>query len=130
MMLTKYYKTKVILMIYYVKIAAIGVVTGLCNGLFGSGGGTILVPALVFIMDIEDHKAHATAISVILPLAAVSAFIYYKNDIVDISLTLKVLVGGVVGSYVGAKLLNKLSSKSLRRIFGIFMIIAAIRMVL
>lgn len=112
------------------KTALIGVVMGLVNGLFGSGGGTILVPCLVFIMNIEDHKAHATAISIILPISIISSLIYYRYDVVDLSLTLKVAVGSIAGALLGSCLLNKISVNILRKVFGIFMIIAAIRMVL
>ena len=51
------------------KKAAIGLVTGFANGLFGSGGGTIVVPAMERFLKVEEHKAHATAIAVILPLS-------------------------------------------------------------
>jgi uncharacterized membrane protein YfcA len=112
------------------KTALIGFITGLINGIFGSGGGTILVPCLVFLMGIEDHKAHATAISIILPLSIISSFIYFSHDITDLGLTLKVAAGSVAGAVVGSFMLNKFSVKALRKIFGIFMIIAAIRMVL
>lgn len=61
------------------KLVGIGFVTGIINGLFGSGGGTLIVPALVFILGIEDYKAHATAISIILPLSIISTFIYLKK---------------------------------------------------
>lgn len=113
-----------------VKIAFIGFITGLINGIFGSGGGTILVPSLVFLMGIEDHKAHATAISIILPLSLISSFIYFGYDVVDLPLTLKVAFGSVIGAVVGSSLLNRFSVNALRKIFGIFMIIAAARMVL
>lgn len=112
------------------KTALIGIITGLINGLFGSGGGIILVPCLVFIMNIEDHKAHATAISIILPISIISSLIYYRYNIVDFSLSLKVAAGSVTGALAGSYLLNKISVNILRKIFGIFMIIAAIRMVL
>jgi len=112
------------------KIALIGFIAGLVNGIFGSGGGTILVPCLVFLMDIEDHKAHATAISIILPLSLISSFIYFKYNVVDLPLTLKVAIGSVLGALAGSSMLNRISVNVLRKIFGIFMIVAALRMVL
>jgi len=65
----------------YLKFAVIGLVTGIANGLFGSGGGTIVVPAMVLLLKEEEHVAHATAISIILPLTLVSAFIYVQTAI-------------------------------------------------
>lgn len=112
------------------KLLLIGLITGLTNGLFGSGGGTVLVPCLVFLMGVEDHKAHATAISIILPMSILSSFIYYRYNVVDISLTLKVAIGSVAGGVVGSMLLNKVPVNILRKFFGLVMIFAAIRMVL
>jgi len=114
----------------YRKLLWIGLLTGFTNGLFGSGGGTVLVPCLVFLMDVEDHKAHATAIAIILPLSILSSIIYYRYNVVDISLTAKVALGSVLGGIVGSMLLNKLSVGALRKVFGVIMIAAAVRMVL
>ncbi|MCT4564515.1 MAG: sulfite exporter TauE/SafE family protein [Maledivibacter sp.] len=111
------------------KISILGIFTGLTNGLFGSGGGTILVPGMIFLLGMEEHKAHATAISIILPLTIVSTYIYLKSGIVSYNVTFKVVAGGVLGGYVGARLLNKIPNRILRKIFAIFMMIAAFRMV-
>ena len=111
------------------KAMLIGAVTGFANGLFGSGGGTIVVPCMERFLDIEEHKAHATAIAIILPLSLLSiAFYVWKTDVLW-SVALYASLGGVVGGYIGAKLLNKLSGVWLHRIFGLFMIIAAVRMI-
>jgi uncharacterized membrane protein YfcA len=115
---------------YTTKLLLIGFITGLINGLFGSGGGTVLVPCLVFLMDVEDHKAHATAIAIILPLSILSSIIYYRYNVVDISLTANVAIGSVLGGIVGSTLLNKLPVNILRKFFGVIMIIAAVRMVI
>lgn len=112
----------------FFKCILIGLLTGIANGLFGSGGGTIAVPAMVLILGEDEHKAHATAISIILPLTLVSSFFYISKGFVDWSITLKVILGGIVGGYIGAKLLNVCPVNILRKIFGIFMIFAAIRM--
>lgn len=111
------------------KAILIGAVTGFANGLFGSGGGTIVVPCMERFLDIEEHKAHATAIAIILPLSLLSlAFYVWKTDVLW-TVALYASLGGVVGGYIGAKLLNKLSGVWLHRIFGLFMIIAAVRMI-
>lgn len=111
-----------------VTLAIIGFIAGIVNGLCGSGGGTILVPSLVFLSKIKDHNAHATAIAVILPFTIISALIYAKSGIIDMSTTLKVTAGTITGAFIGSKLLNKLPINILRKLFGIFMIIASIRM--
>jgi uncharacterized membrane protein YfcA len=113
----------------YLKYIIAGLVTGTANGLFGSGGGTIAVPAMVHMMDMEENRAHATAISIILPLTLLSAFFYVKGNYVDWWIALKVSIGGVAGGYLGAKLLPVVPDRILRKVFGIFMILAGVRMV-
>ena len=108
----------------------IGLITGFFNGLFGSGGGTIVVPAMQKFLHVETHKSHATAIAIILPLTLLSAFFYLRKVEILWSTVLWVSVGGVIGGYVGARLLTKLSGTWLHRIFGIFMLAAAVRMIL
>ncbi|MCX7842397.1 MAG: sulfite exporter TauE/SafE family protein [Clostridia bacterium] len=121
---------KVIKPFRFLKYLAIGMVTGLANGLFGSGGGTIAVPAMVLILGAEEHKAHATAIAVILPLTFASAFFYISHNYVNWELTYKIVLGGVIGGYIGARLLNICPANILRKIFAVFMIFAAVRMII
>ena len=120
--------TKVIKVEKLIKKIVIGFITGIVNGLFGSGGGTIVVPAMVLLLDLDEHKAHATAISIILPLTIISTFFYVKNNYVDWNITWKVIIGGMAGGYIGAKLLNICPENFLRKVFGGFMVFAAIRM--
>lgn len=112
------------------KILLVGIITGLTNGLFGAGGGTIVVPSMERILKVEEHKAHATAIAVILPLSIMSTFIYARHQILDWKSIIFVALGGVIGGIIGAKLLSKISSKWLHKIFGLFMIAASIRMII
>ena len=116
--------------IKYLKYAVIGLITGMANGLFGSGGGTIAVPAMVHLLGAQEHEAHATAISVILPLTVVSSVFYISKGYADWGLTVKVIAGGLVGGYIGARLLNICPENLLRKIFAVFMAAAGIRMIM
>ena len=114
---------------FNIKKSIIGVFTGFINGIFGSGGGTLLVPILNNIIKVEEHKSHATALAIIVFLTSASSVIYISKGTYDISLTLKVAIGSIVGGIFGAKLLTKVTGKFLRISFGVIMIIAALRMV-
>jgi len=106
----------------------IGLIVGLANGLFGAGGGTVLVPALEKFKPLETHKAHATALAVILPLSVISAVVYVWGVEVNWPAVGLVSAGGVVGGVIGARLLSKLSAGWLNMIFGLFLAVGAIRM--
>lgn len=88
----------------------------------------MLVPALERFKPLETHKAHATALAVILPLTIVSGIIYVWGVDVDWPAVGLVSAGGVVGGLIGAKLLRKLSAGWLNMIFGLFLAAGAIRM--
>jgi uncharacterized membrane protein YfcA len=110
--------------------ALIGLLSGFANGLFGAGGGMILVPAMQKFLGIETRKAHATALAVILPLSVISMFVYLRGGYIDWTAVLFVSAGGAAGSFLGAKFLKKLSVNALHKIFALCMIAAAIRMIL
>lgn len=109
-------------------ISAIGgFLAGLVNGLLGAGGGMILVP-LLSKSGLETKKTHANSIAVILPISALSAFIYIKSGSVTIADATPYLIWGVLGSTLGAFILTKIKDVWLHRIFGVLMIWAAVRM--
>lgn len=112
-----------------IKLLSLGFATGIVNGVFGSGGGMIIVPALVFFLGLKDYKAHATAISIIFPLTIISTLIYLLNNTISFKTSALVMIGGLLGSFIGAKLLNKIPSKVLRKVFGFIIIYTAIRMI-
>lgn len=114
---------------FNIKNCIIGSFTGFLNGLFGSGGGTLLVPILNNILKVEEHKSHATALAVIIFLSTTSSVIYISKGTYDIDLTVQAAIGSIIGGIIGAKLLSKITGKLLRIGFGVVMIIAAFRMV-
>lgn len=114
----------------YCRLGLIGLLTGLINGLLGIGGGTILIPAMVFLLGEEQHVAHGTSLAVILPTALMSTFIYQFNSHIDWVLAAKIAASGMLGGYLGARLMEKIPASRLKQIFGIFMALAGMRMIL
>jgi len=109
-----------------IKYGLIGIIVGFANGIFGAGGGSVLVPVLQKFM--ETHKSHATSLAVILPLSVVSAAIYVWGVDLDWKIVGFVSAGGICGGLIGAKLLNKLAAWWLNILFGAFLAAGAIRM--
>lgn len=107
----------------------IGLVTGVLNGLFGAGGGSVVVPAMEKFLDIDEKKSHATAIAIILMMSVVSSFIYVKKGFFNLDIWLWVSIGGVLGGLVGAKLLGRIPKKWLKIVFGGVISITAIKMI-
>lgn len=112
------------------RLGLIGILTGFINGLLGIGGGTVLIPAMVYFFGVQQHIAHGTSLAIILPTALVSALIYRLNNYLDWALTLKIAASGMVGGYLGAKIMEKIPARRLKQFFGLFMILAGARMVL
>jgi len=103
-----------------------GFLAGILNGLFGAGGGI----ASVFLLTksgFDQKKAQATSIVLILPLSIVSGFFYWFKGSFQLTDALVFIPGGLAGALAGALLLKKFSDNLLRRIFGGFIIWAALR---
>ncbi len=107
-----------------------GMVTGLINGLFGGGGGMVVVPMLDKLLKFPAKQAHATAILIILPISVASGLFYLAFGNLDWGLTLPVTAGVVVGGIFGALLLKKLSSKWITLIFSLVMAAAGVKMMI
>jgi hypothetical protein len=106
---------------------AAGIIIGIINGLFGSGGGIIAVPMLKK-SGMSIKESHATSIALTLPLSIVSCFFYMKNsDFSNINL-IYVVLAGVAGAAVGGVLMKKMPGTYLKKAFGIILIISGIRM--
>lgn len=108
-------------------VVGIGIVVGLLNGLLAVGG-TLLVPASVSLLRLNQHEAHGTSLWVILPTSIVSLTVYIMRRGVALDIGWKIALGGIVGAVVGAKLLNRLPGLWLKRLFATLMMIAALRM--
>ena len=110
------------------KRALPGFGAGRVNGLFGGGGGLLLVPMLRHLSHLECHKAHATAIVTTACLSAVSLVVYLNRGVIDWSLALPLAAGGAVGSAAGAFWLNRVPTRLLAKGFALFLLFSAWRM--
>lgn len=108
----------------------IGFITGIGNGLFGSGGGTVAVPCMEKFLDVEARRAHATAVALILPLCVISGAVYFFSEPIPVKEAVLTSIGGIFGGMLGAKLLSKIRCSLLHTIFGIIMLAGGVRMIL
>lgn len=113
----------------YIKKIIIGLIAGIISGLFTSGGGMILVPTFIYILKMEPKKARATSVFCILPMVITTALFYYNKNIINYKISTYCAIGGIIGGYVGAKWLNKISDKYLKFAFAIFLIYASYKMI-
>lgn len=113
-----------------VKVALIGLSAGVVNGLLGVGGGMILIPGMVYALGMGEHDAHGTSLAIVLPISIASAFVYSRNHFIEWGLTWRIALGGMLGAYIGAKLICHIPDVWLRRLFAAFMLATAARMVL
>lgn len=111
-------------------LALTGAAAGLLNGLFGGGGGIIVVPALTALLSVPQKQAHATAILIILPVTALSVAIYLFGNKPDFSLLIPSAIGVALGGALGAKLLGKMPQEIVGMIFSAVLFYAGVRMIL
>ena len=100
----------------------IGVLAGIICGLFGTGGGMILVPAFIYMLHIEPKRARATTLCCMLVMVIVSSIFYYKNNFINWNIGLLCAIGGIIGGYFGAKILKKFPDYILKIVFIGFLI--------
>ena len=111
-----------------VKKIILGLSAGIICGLFGTGGGMILVPAFIYMLKIEPKKARATSLCCMLVMVIASSFFYYKNNYIDWKAGLLCAIGGIIGGYLGAKILKKVPDYVLKIAFIIFIAYYSFRM--
>jgi uncharacterized protein len=111
-------------------LLAIGIVAGVAAGMFGIGGGLIIVPALVLLYKMSQHAAVGTSLGAILmPVGALAAWVYWKNGNLNVKYSLLIAAGLFVGGFLGAKLVEPVSDLTMRRLFGGFLLLVSIKMI-
>jgi uncharacterized protein len=108
----------------------LGVAAGLLAGLFGVGGGVVLVPGMVLLMGVRQHVAHATSLVAILVTAPAAMVGFAVAGNVAYIPAAAVALGAVLGAYGGAALMHRLSADRLRQAFAVLIVLVAVRLAL
>jgi len=107
-------------------VILIGLGVGVLVGLLGIGGGVVLVPALVYLLRMDQHMAQGTSLLILLPPVGLGALReYWKQGQVDLRAGILCALGILVGGYVGGLIAVPIASRQLKGLFGCFLMLAA-----
>lgn len=115
---------------YRGRLLLTGALAGLANGFFGAGGGLFLVPLLTGWVKLEERKAFATSVAVILPLSVVSALVYLQRGEIALLPNLPYWIGGAAGGVIAGKVFGRVKMVWLRRVFGLLILYGGVRALL
>jgi uncharacterized membrane protein YfcA len=105
------------------------VAAGMLGGMVGIGGGLVIVPALVYFLAFSQHQAQGTSLGLLLlPVGILGVINYYQKGYVDVRAVGLLAIGFIVGNYFGSKWALSLPQLTLKRIFAVFMILIAMKM--
>lgn len=108
----------------------LGLMAGTFSGLFGIGGGAILIPSLVLLAGLSQHEAQGTTLAILLfPIGILGALKYYHSGHVHLYIAAFLCIGFVVGAFLGATAAESLSNVVLKRAFGVFLAVVAANMI-
>lgn len=112
----------------YVIAGLIGLFGGMTSGLFGVGGGVVMVPAMVYLMHANIKTAIGTSLIVIIPTALTGAIKHHQLGNIDWKIAALLVPLAIVGGFIGAALTKPLPADTLKKLFGGFIILAGCRM--
>jgi uncharacterized membrane protein YfcA len=112
-------------------LVLIGLMAGVFGGMFGVGGAIIMIPALVYFLGVDQHTAQGTSVAIMLPpIGLFAAYNYYKAGEVNIWYAIIIAMAFMIGGYFGSMIALKLSENLMRKLFGILLILLALKMIL
>lgn len=107
----------------------IGLVAGIFSGMIGIGGAIIIIPALIFILHMDQHTAQGTSLAIMLPpIGLLAAYNYFKAGALNLQYAMIIAAAFFVGGYLGSKLAVSIPVDALRRIFAIVLILLAVKL--
>ncbi|MGD0581403.1 MAG: sulfite exporter TauE/SafE family protein [Bacteroidales bacterium] len=110
-------------------IVVLGLLTGFMAGMLGVGGGIIVIPALAIILGFTQQTAQGTSLAMMLPPVGIFAVMnYYKAGHVDLRVAGILALFFILGSVFGSQIAVKIPQDTLKKIFGIFLLLVAIKM--
>lgn len=112
------------------RAVALGVIAGIVGGLFGVGGGIIVVPGLVLWLGFTQHRASGTSVATIIASAGAALVPFALDGSVDWSAAIAITLGAIVGASLGARVLHRIPARNLTRAFSVLLFVAAVRMIL
>jgi hypothetical protein len=114
----------------FIILIIIGLLAGILSGLVGVGGGILMIPLLIIFLGLTQHQAQGTALFAMLPpIGILAAINYYKEGFVKWEYAIVIAFTFVIGGYLGSKLSLSLPPQMVRRIFGVIMLIGAIKLI-
>ena len=113
-----------------VALAAIGLAAGFLAGLLGIGGGVVMVPAMVILLGFDQHVAQGTSLLVIIPAALSGSYTHHRKGRLVLRDAAALAAGGVIGALLGSVFALSIEDEVLRRLFAVFLIVSAVRMLL
>ena len=117
-------------MINIILYLLLGLFAGALSGLIGIGGGTIIVPALIYLFGLTQHQAQGTTLALLIPpIGLLAALTYYKNGYVNLTIAVFICLGFFIGGLAGAKLAVGLSNEILMKVFGFVLLLVALYMI-
>jgi uncharacterized membrane protein YfcA len=113
----------------YAGLLAIGLIAGVFAGMFGIGGGLIIVPALIYLFNFKALEATGTSLAALIPpVGLLGAYEYYRNGYINVVWAALIAAGIFVGAYFGARIVISMPPTLLKRIYGGFLLFIAVRM--
>ena len=115
----------------HLSLLGIGLVAGVFAGMFGIGGGLVIVPALLYLMKMRELEAIGTSLAALIPpVGILGALEYYRAGHVNLRYALLIAAGLTVGAFFGAKIMMPLSPATIRKVYAVFLFVIASRMLL
>jgi uncharacterized protein len=118
-------------MITTIEFIILGVIVGTLAGLLGIGGAVFIIPVLVYFMGWDQHLAQGTTLAMLVPpIGILAAWRYYQAGNVDLKVAGLLCIGFFVGGYFGGTIANQLPSDTLKKIFGIALLLISLKMII